>query len=70
MDRATAEKILLAYREIDEETGQEYGYQITEYLGPDGNGQIFKVICDDGAEDYEPIPVGVYPPDRVMFLPQ
>lgn len=70
MDQAAAEKILLAYRERDEETQQEYGYQITEYLGPDGDGQTFNVICDDEAEDYEPIPVGVYPPDRVMFLPQ
>lgn len=70
MDQATAEKILLAYRELDEETEQEYGYKITGYLGPDADGHTFNVICDDGAADYEPVPVGVYPPDTVLFLPR
>lgn len=44
MTEKEARNKLKSYREIDEDTGEEYGYQIVKSLSPDGNGYLFECM--------------------------
>lgn len=57
---------LKSYREIDEDTGEEYGYQIVKSLSPDGNGYLFE--CMQEGTDFVCV-MAVYPED-ILMVPQ
>lgn len=42
MTKQEAKKILKAYRETDEDTGEKYGYIIQSYHGEYGGGFVFR----------------------------
>lgn len=66
MTEKEAKKKLEAYREIDEDTGEEYAYRVVKSLGPDGNGYLFE--CTPEGTDFVCV-VAVYP-EYVLMVPQ
>ena len=71
MTKEEAKKILEAYRETDEDTGDTWGLKVLKYLGANNDGHVFEVIADDtDVKDYEIIPQYVVCKDKtVLVLP-
>ena len=75
MTKEEATKILSAYREIDD-TGEEYGYIIQEYVGKDDGAYIFR--CKVEGVDYDSLTgifmnlplMAVYPDGTVLTVPE
>ena len=71
MTEQEARKSLQGYQEIDDDTGEKYGYIIQESCGKDGEGYIFR--CKVEGVDYSPkdnLPLlGVYPDGTVISIP-
>ena len=67
MTEQEARKILGDYRELDEDTGEKYSYDILKCLGADCNGFVFECRADgvDGT-----CVMGVYPGGVVLCAPQ
>lgn len=75
MTERDARRILSAYREVDDETGNEYGYVIQKCCGKDGEGYIFQCEIEDVNYDdldavFRSYPlIGVYPDGLVVQIP-
>ncbi len=75
MTEQDARRILLNYREVDDETGNEYGYVIRKCCGKDGEGYIFQCeISDVNYDDLDAVfrsypLIGVYPDGLVVQIP-
>lgn len=66
MTEKEARAILAKYRETDEETGEQYGYDILNCVGADGDGFTFE--CRAAGVDTTCV-MGVYPGGRVLCAP-
>ncbi len=71
MTEKEARDILSGYREIDDDTGERYGYTIQECCGKDGDGYLFRCRAEgveySGTDDL-PI-LAVYPDKTVIAVP-
>ena len=79
MTELEARTILENYREVDDDTGEEYGHEIIRCLGGDNGSYIFEcksggyldlktgVFVESSTVTYE---VAVYPDGTVICLPQ
>ena len=79
MTEHEARTILENYREVDEDTGEEYGHNIIRCLGSDNDGYIFEcrsnghldlktgLFVEDPNATYQ---MAVYPDETVNCLPQ
>ena len=71
MTENEARHILSNYRELDDDTGEEYGYIIQECCGKDGEGYVFRCKAE-GAEydETQDLPLlAVYPEGMVLIIP-
>ncbi len=71
MTEQKARKILEAYRETDEDTGESFGYSVQNYSGED-NGTFFFECKVDGVEyhDGDSFPViAVFQNGTILVLP-
>lgn len=72
MTEKEARQKVEAYREIDEDTGEEYGYIVQRYCGRVGDGYAFECKATDvpyAEDDILPL-LAVYPDGRILNLPQ
>ena len=71
MTKEEAKKILEAYREADEDTGDTWGLKVLKYLGVSNDGHVFEAVADDiDVKDYEITPQYVVCKDKtVLALP-
>lgn len=71
MTENEARKILLEYREEDDETGEMYGFDIDCLVGKNGDGFVFRCKADGVTYDsVEEFPLyGVYPDGTVLCVP-
>ena len=75
MTENEARTILQDYREMDDDTGEEYGYVIQECCGKDGEGYVFQ--CKIEGVDYDTLDdvmrnlplMAVYPDGTVANIP-
>ena len=71
MTENEARDILSHFRELDDDTGEEYGYIIQECCGKDGEGYVFRCKAE-GAEydETQDLPLlAVYPEGMVLIIP-
>ena len=76
MTKEEAKKILSMYRETDDDTREEYGYIIQDYVGKDGEAHIFR--CKVEGIDYDSLTgifanlplMAVYPDGTVLNVPE
>ena len=76
MTKEEAKKILSAYREIDDDTNEEYGYIIQDYVGEDDEAYIFR--CKIEGVDYDSLTgifanfplMAVYSDGTVLTVPE
>lgn len=74
MTEQEARNVLAAYREVDEDTGEEYGYTIQKYCG-ESNAHVFQ--CKVEGVDYDALEpemrdlplMAVFPDGTVETLP-
>ena len=76
MNKEEAKKILSMYRETDDDTGEEFGYIIQDYVTKDGEAYIFR--CKVEGVDYDSLTgifvnlplIAVYPDGTVLNIPE
>lgn len=75
MTEKEARKVLAAHREVDEDTGEEYGYTIQKYCGESDHAHVFQ--CKVDGVDYDTLEpemrdlplMAVFPDGTVETLP-
>lgn len=72
MTEKEARQKVEAYREIDEDTGEEYGYIVQRCCGRDRDGYVFECKVADvlyAEGDILPL-LAVYPDGTILYPPQ